>query len=65
MNLIYISAFPLQDVLKLNNTLPNVVELYRVPWDQFNHIDFIVANDVNPLINDHIIYLMKRFKTLT
>ncbi|XP_021927635.1 lipase 1-like isoform X2 [Zootermopsis nevadensis] len=53
------------DVLKLNNTLPNVVELYRVPWDQFNHIDFIVANDVNPLINDHIIYLMKRFKTLT
>jgi hypothetical protein len=59
-----ICFFLLQDVLKLNRTLPNVVELYCIPWDKFNHIDFLWANDVNPLINDRVMGLMKRFETL-
>ena len=54
-----------QDVLKLNRTLGNVVELYCVPWDDFNHFDFLWANDVKPLINERVIRLLKKFESLT
>ena len=48
-----------QDVFKLNNTLPNVVELYKVPWKTFNHIGYIYGVDVKPLVNDEAIRLIK------
>ncbi len=44
-----------RDVLRLCSTLPNCVEFKEVSWKKFNHIDFVYAKDINPLLNDRIL----------
>ncbi|CAH1645431.1 unnamed protein product [Spodoptera littoralis] len=47
-----------QDVKQLENTLPNVIESYRVPFKKFNHFDFLWSRNVKGLINDKILQLL-------
>lgn len=48
-----------EDIRRLPNELPNVVEIRRVDDDTFNHIDFIWASDAKELVYDYIIDTMK------
>lgn len=48
-----------EDIRRLPNELPNVVEFRRVDDDIFNHIDFIWATDAKELVYDYIIDWMK------
>ncbi|GBP50491.1 Lipase 1 [Eumeta japonica] len=49
------------DVDELYARLGNVVDIHRVPHDKFNHLDFILAKDVNVLINDRLINFFSHF----
>ncbi|EFN62712.1 Lipase 1 [Camponotus floridanus] len=48
-----------EDVKKLYHSLPNVVDMYKVPWSKFNHVDFIWAKDAPKLVYDRILKIMK------
>ncbi|KAL6431824.1 hypothetical protein ACFW04_007359 [Cataglyphis niger] len=47
-------------VEKLSRLLPNVVDMYKVPWSKFNHLDFVWAKDAPILVYKRILELMKR-----
>ncbi|XP_025266499.1 lipase 1-like [Camponotus floridanus] len=47
------------DVKRLYRILPNVVDLYEVPWSKFNHLDFIWAKDAPKLVYERAFKLMK------
>lgn len=55
------SLIPYEDVTKLYRALPNAVGLFRVPLSTFCHFDFLWGLDVNNLLYDFVISLMKRF----
>ncbi|XP_022116482.2 lipase 3 [Pieris rapae] len=50
-----------KDVDRLFKELKSVVGKYRVPLDNFNHLDFVFANDAKKLIYDRIIRIMAQF----
>lgn len=52
---------PPENVFELKKRLPNVVAAEAVPYDSFNHLDFIIAIDVKTLINDRIIEIINDF----
>ncbi|EFN65283.1 Lipase 3 [Camponotus floridanus] len=49
----------IQDVIKLHNLLPKVMDMYRVSWDKFNHVDYMWAKDARKLVYNHILEIMK------
>ncbi|XP_022228232.2 lipase 1 [Drosophila obscura] len=49
-----------RDVERLRDALPNVVHDGLIPYEKFNHVDFIWANDVNSLLYDGMVEVMKR-----
>lgn len=49
------SLFMLQDVLYTATLLPTVQRLYKVPYDKFNHFDFMWAIDAKTLLYDDVI----------
>lgn len=49
----------LKDIAELSKLLPNVIHDYLVPHEKFNHIDFLYAVDVQKLVNDEIVKVMK------
>ncbi|KAL6431801.1 hypothetical protein ACFW04_007357 [Cataglyphis niger] len=49
-----------EDVKRLYRLLPNVVDMYEVPWAKFNHVDFMWAKDAPKLVYKRILELMKR-----
>ncbi|KAL6417511.1 hypothetical protein ACFW04_012681 [Cataglyphis niger] len=51
-----------EDVKKLYHLLPNVVDMYEVPWSSFNHIDFLWANDAPKLVYERILKIMRNEK---
>lgn len=51
-----------EDVERLAKELPNVIGLFRVKFDKFNHLDYMWAIDINPLLNDRVVDLMNRFE---
>ncbi|XP_013163223.1 PREDICTED: lipase 3-like [Papilio xuthus] len=51
-----------RDVDQLYNKLTNVIDLYKVPYEHFSHLDFIVAKDFKTLIYSRIRKLLWTFQ---
>ncbi|CAH0547946.1 unnamed protein product [Brassicogethes aeneus] len=51
-----------KDVEYLATKLPNLVLKYLIPYESFNHLDFIVAKDVIPLLYGRVMDLMNANK---
>ncbi|XP_029675083.1 lipase 3-like [Formica exsecta] len=51
-----------EDVRRLYHSLPNVVDMYEVPWSNFNHIDFLWAKDAPKLVYERVLKLMRNEK---
>lgn len=51
-----------QNVMELIDVLPNVVRDYLVPWELFNHVDFIWAKDVKELVNNDVVDVLNKYK---
>ncbi|CAL1684019.1 unnamed protein product [Lasius platythorax] len=47
------------NVKKLHRILPNVVDIYEVPWPNFNHLDFIWAKDAPKLVYERVLKIMR------
>lgn len=54
--------FYLQDVERLCGELPNLATRYLVPFEQFNHLDFVYATDVVPLVYSEVMALMTKYR---
>lgn len=48
-----------KDVKRLYHLLPNVVDMYEVPWPNFNHMDFLWAKDAPKFVYKRILKIMK------
>ncbi|KAL3280206.1 hypothetical protein HHI36_017706 [Cryptolaemus montrouzieri] len=48
-----------KDIDKLCTLMKNVVYVHNIEYDEFNHVDFIVARDCIPLVYSHVVRLMK------
>lgn len=46
---------------RLIGLLPNIVELYHVPFPAFEHFDYVWAKNVRELVNEEVIYLAKEY----
>ncbi|XP_029158384.1 lipase 1-like [Nylanderia fulva] len=46
------------DVKRLYNLLPNVIDMYEVPWPNFNHMDFVLANDAPKLLYERVLKII-------
>lgn len=67
VSIIFCIAFTLcfyhsQDVEELYKNLGNPFGKFRVPHEQWNHLDFMWAKDVKELLYDKIISLMTHFQ---
>lgn len=51
----------LQDVRRMAQQLPNLVLDYLVPLADFNHNDFLWAENANRLVYDRILNLFRKF----
>ena len=64
------------DILKLMTHLPNIVENYevssskiffrlfnvlQVPWEGWNHFDFLYAIDIDQYQNQHLVEVLKEY----
>ncbi|XP_055546085.1 lipase 3-like [Wyeomyia smithii] len=49
------------DVQRLAKELPNLVECFRIESDAFNHMDFLIAKDVNKLLYDRLISNIEKY----
>ncbi|XP_022910211.1 lipase 3-like [Onthophagus taurus] len=50
-----------KDVEQLHSELPNPALLHKNEDERFNHVDFMWANDIVPLLNVHIIDIMSKY----
>lgn len=50
-----------KDVDRLYKRLGNVVDLYKVPFEQFNHADFLIAKDVKTLVYKRVLKVLTSF----
>ncbi|KMQ82045.1 lipase 3, partial [Lasius niger] len=48
-----------KDVKRLHRILPNVVDIYEVPWSNFNHVDFVWAKDAPKLVYERVLRIMR------
>ncbi|VVC24413.1 Partial AB-hydrolase lipase domain,Serine aminopeptidase, S33,Alpha/Beta hydrolase fold [Cinara cedri] len=51
----------MEDVNVLAKELPNVVEKKVMPFPEFNHLDFLWANDIRDIVYEDLIRFMKRY----
>ncbi|XP_025265041.1 lipase 3 isoform X2 [Camponotus floridanus] len=49
----------IEDVKRLYHLLPNVMDMYEVPWSKFNHMDFMWGKDASKLVYDRILKIMR------
>ncbi|XP_029169180.1 lipase 1-like, partial [Nylanderia fulva] len=47
------------DVKRVYNLLPNVIDMYEVPWPNFNHVDFVFANNAPKLLYERVLKVIK------
>jgi len=40
--------------------VPNVVENYQIPWEGWNHLDFLYAIDVDKYSNNHLLEVLEQ-----
>ncbi|XP_011860688.1 PREDICTED: lipase 3-like isoform X2 [Vollenhovia emeryi] len=52
---------PKEGLLELSKRLPNVFLTEKVPYELFNHIDYVVAIDVKTLLYDRVLDLIQKF----
>ena len=57
---IYMDVFCSQDVMELSSKLKGKVQLVRVPFPKFNHIDFLWAKDVYHLVYKNVITSLEK-----
>lgn len=50
-----------QDVERLSKNLTNLIDLYKVPLDTFNHVDFIWGKDAPTLVYKPLIKVIKKY----
>ncbi|CAG9768046.1 unnamed protein product [Ceutorhynchus assimilis] len=50
-----------EDVIELATRLPNVIDVYKVPYEHWSHMDFVWAKDVGKYINKHIFRVLRKF----
>ncbi|KMQ87030.1 lipase 3 [Lasius niger] len=50
----------IMDVKRLSCALPNVMDVYEVPWPNFNHMDFIWAKDASKLVYERVLKIMRK-----
>lgn len=62
---LHLRIFISQDVDQLYKELGNPFGKFRVPHEQFNHLDFMWAKDVKELLYDKILSLMTNFQHWT
>ncbi|EFN60337.1 Lipase 3 [Camponotus floridanus] len=48
-----------KNVKKLYHLLPNVIDMYEVPWPKFNHADFVWAKNAPKLVYDRVFKIMR------
>ncbi|XP_034482043.1 lipase 3 [Drosophila innubila] len=51
-----------EDVDTLVSKFIHLEEDHRVPWESFNHLDFIVANNMKELINDLVVERINKYE---
>ncbi|KAL1513236.1 hypothetical protein ABEB36_002670 [Hypothenemus hampei] len=51
-----------EDVMLLTTRLPNVVDVYRIPYDNWSHLDFLWARDMDKYLNPHIFRILRKYK---
>lgn len=59
-----VALFPpyhLQDVGVLAEKLPNVAEDKVMPFAEFNHLDFLWANNIRDIVYEDLVGFMKRY----
>jgi len=49
------------DLFQIFTKLPNVVQNYRVPWEGWNHLDFLFAIDIDKLQNEPLVQLLELY----
>lgn len=48
-----------KDVRKLHEILPDTTQMYLVPYEKFNHIDYLWAKDAPRLVNEKVMEILK------
>lgn len=51
---------PEENVFRLKSKLPNVQGIYKVPNDEFTHVDFIYSAFVRKLLNNQILKVLNK-----
>ncbi|KAJ8976422.1 hypothetical protein NQ317_004082 [Molorchus minor] len=51
-----------KDMDSIHKKLPNPVGIFPVPFKNFNHLDFIWANDVKKLVYDRLVMIMDKYR---
>lgn len=61
-NDLFVSA---QDLQILTTHLPNIIDTYKVPYKDFNHIDFVYAKDAPKLVYNEVLRIIKQYTLRT
>lgn len=48
------------DLKRFSSLLNNVVDMYRVPWPKFNHLDFMWGKDAPKLVYERVLEIMRK-----
>ncbi|XP_047116125.1 lipase 3-like [Schistocerca piceifrons] len=54
-------ALTVKEVQRFYELLPRRIGMFRVPYDNFTHIDFLIARDQRRLLNDRVVDILKRY----